>query len=108
MTHDQELDALIAKWRSRTKSHDKLGKAESNYQNRDRHTSCANVYETCADELEALQAAKREPVVTAQMMKQAADAWCEWFGCDNDDSQRPSGTFFLHILTKALTTPRGG
>lgn len=45
--------SLVANWRARTKSHDKLGKATNNYGTRDRHTSCANVYETCADELDA-------------------------------------------------------
>lgn len=95
MTHDQELLAAAKENLALRVSVHSAEEIVSNIRLRKAIENCE-------------QAAKREPVVTAQMMKQAADAWCEWFGCDNDDSQRPSGTFFLHILTKALTTPRGG
>ena len=55
MTHDQELDALIAKW---------LGKANDQYYNE----LTRMMYRECADELAALQAAKREPVVSPNVI----------------------------------------
>lgn len=99
MTHDQERERFEAWYLSHWKAFESM---------LDRDNNGEYLSPVARSQWIAWQAAKREPVVTAQMMKQAADAWCEWFGCDNDDSQRPSGTFFLHILTKALTTPRGG